>query len=192
MQAKDEKDKIDKEKSYDLKLKLISSPLLRYTRSRIFNRSDASDVTQEVMLILSLKRDSFDSNKSFYGWAFRICHFQILKYLTDKKRSKEVGMAASEDSLLASLNHFDAKCPLDYALSREILDERNAMLNRFSKYLNPKQKALFNHSLEGKSNKEIMEIMGINPRDFYSTKGRTIKKLKSLIKKSWRKDFRDK
>ncbi len=192
MQTEDEKDKIDNEKSYDLKLKLISSPLLKYTSSRIFNRSDALDVTQETMLILSSKRDSFDPNKSFYGWAFRICHFQVLKYLKNKKRSKEVGMTTSEDSLLASLNHFDAKCPLDYALSREMFNERNAMLNRFSKYLNPKQKALFDHSLAGKSSKEIMEIMGIKPRDYYSTKRRAIKKIKSLIKKSWRKDFRDK
>ena len=184
-----EKDKIDKEESYDFKLKLICSPLLRYAKSRIFNQSDASDVAQEAILILSSKRESFDPEKSFYGWAFRICHFQVLKYLSNRKRNKEVGVDVSEDSLLASLNIFDSKCPLDYALSRELINDRNRILYRHLNQLNPKQKAIFTYSLEGKSNKEIMEIMGITTSEFHSNRRRGIKKIKTLIGRSRRKDF---
>ena len=33
--------------------------------------------------------NQFDANKSFHGWAFKICNFQIKKYLSTLKRRKE-------------------------------------------------------------------------------------------------------
>jgi len=176
------KEKVDKEEDYNEKLKLIFTPLLSYTLSRVFNKSDAFDVVQETMLILSQKREEFDLSKSFYAWSFRICHFQILKYLTDKKRNREDAFSyVAEDSLAASIDYIEAKCPFGIALSKELKKERDKTISNSLKILNPRQKEIITHSLNGKSNKEITEIMGLTTSQFSSAKTRAIKKIKWFL-----------
>ena len=82
------REKINKESSYDKKIELIRTPLLSFIAKRIYNHQDCQDILQEVLIILFKKKLEYNSQKSFYSWAFAICHFQIKKYLTQKKRSR--------------------------------------------------------------------------------------------------------
>ena len=80
---------IDQSNDYYKKVELIRRPLLNYTRSKIYGAGNAEDVVQNTLLILCQKMNQFDANKSFHGWAFKICNFQIKKYLSTLKRRKE-------------------------------------------------------------------------------------------------------
>lgn len=186
MQVNKKKQEIDKEQDYDQKLKLILPALLAFANNRVFNSSDAGDIVQDTMIILSNKRQSYNENKSFYSWAFQICHFQILKYFKQKKRNREdllYSESVSEDSFLFSLNYIDSKCPLGSVLAKEIKHEQKKILSSCDSFLNDKQKTILNYSLSGKSNKEIINALNITSGDFYANKRRIIKKIKkSLIR----------
>ena len=80
------KEIVDLEKDYSRKISFMITPILNFCRSRIFNNEDAKDVAQNVLIILNSKKKNYDSEKSFYSWAFRICNFQIMAYLTKSKR----------------------------------------------------------------------------------------------------------
>lgn len=91
---------------------------------------------------------------------------------------------ASADSFLSYLNaSYNNSCPRNLALENEILEERKNTILEMASTLKGKQRLLFDHSLDGKSKKEIMELMNINGSNFQATKSRVIKKLKKFLDK---------
>ena len=80
---------IDQSNDYYKKVELVRPQLLNYTRSKIYGTGNAEDIVQNTILILCQKMNDFDPNKSFHGWAFKICNFQIKKFLTKSKRNRE-------------------------------------------------------------------------------------------------------
>ena len=153
---------------------------MSFTQSRVYSHSDANDVVQNTLIILSNKEGAYNPSKSFYSWAFKICHFQILRLITEKNRSKEVTMEPSSDSFLHYLNSSEQKSPLNIFLDKELSAERDVILTRMSNFLKGKQKLLFDLSILGKSRKDTIEIMGITSVDYSSIKSRLIKRLKTL------------
>ena len=190
------KNRVDTEEDYDEKIRLVFPSLLSYAQSRIYNKSDAFDVSQEAALILSQKRDEFDSSKSFHSWAFRICHFQILKYLKNKKRNREFGYEepdsivglsqspksnSSPESLIYHVKDSESKCPFGIFLEKELLSERNKILSQMSNRLSGKQKQFFDLSILGNSKVEVMKIMEITSINYSAIKTRVIKRLRFLF-----------
>lgn len=175
------KEKVDKESNYPTKLELIRPALLSFTQSRVYNHSDANDVVQNTLVILSNKESTYNPSKSFYSWAFKICHFQILRLKTDRSRSKEINLELSSDSFMYYINSSCEKSPLSIFLEKEILSERDVILKKMSNSLKGKQKKLFDLSVLGKSRKEIIQIMGITSVNYSSIKSRLITRLKTLM-----------
>ena len=93
------KDRINSEKCYSNKLKLIRPKLLSYARSKVHDSHQAEDIVQDVLFILSEKSNEFEPNKSVYSWAFKICNFQIRAFLTKSKRNKVLKYMTTEASL---------------------------------------------------------------------------------------------
>ncbi|NDG53549.1 MAG: sigma-70 family RNA polymerase sigma factor, partial [Flavobacteriia bacterium] len=62
------KELVDLEKDYFKKIDLVRKPILQFCLSRIFNKSDAEDVCQEVVFILITKSNAYDPNKDFHAW----------------------------------------------------------------------------------------------------------------------------
>ena len=81
------KEKINSTICYDEKIQLIRPCLLNYCKSKIFNHQDAEDLVQNCLVILHEKKNEYDSNKSWYNWAFTICEFQIKGYLSVLKEN---------------------------------------------------------------------------------------------------------
>ena len=74
---------------FDLELAKIQNSLLSFILSIIHNYEDAKDVLQETNLILCEKQDLFDPNKAeLKTWAFKIARYQVMGFLTKKKRNK--------------------------------------------------------------------------------------------------------
>ena len=76
-------------------------PALRgFVRSLVPTRNDASDVMQEVAIVLWRKFEELDSPENFRPWAFSVARYEVLAWRRDKARDKHL---FSEDfsSLLA-------------------------------------------------------------------------------------------
>ena len=73
---------------YSQKLTSIQKSLYGFILSMVPNRSEAEDILQETNLILCQKANEYDPEGHFQGWAFKIARFQVLKHMTNVKRSK--------------------------------------------------------------------------------------------------------
>ena len=73
---------------YSQKLTSIQKSLYGFILSMVPNRSEAEDILQETNLILCQKANEYDPDGHFQGLAFKIARFQVLKHMTNVKRSK--------------------------------------------------------------------------------------------------------
>lgn len=59
-----------------------------YVYSLLGDHSKASDVVQEVNLVLWRKISEFDADRPFLPWAFSIARFQVLAHIRDSQRDR--------------------------------------------------------------------------------------------------------
>lgn len=167
---------------------------MSFCLNRIFNKDDAEDIVQDTMGILLRKKSDCDKSKSFQAWAFRICRFQIMAYLTKEKRNqakssllrstKASTSIDSTDSLSFSVSCVENFTPFDSALKEELKEERETMLRQISNRLSPKLKEFFNYSMEGKSKDAIIDLMNLkNQGHYFSVKRRTIHSIRDKIQR---------
>jgi RNA polymerase sigma factor (sigma-70 family) len=92
-----DKSLVDSELDYFKKITIIRPNLLAFCRSVIFDWSEAEDICQNALVILANKEPDYDRGRSFYGWAFCICRFQIKGYIKKEKRSRTKTHLMGED-----------------------------------------------------------------------------------------------
>jgi RNA polymerase sigma factor (sigma-70 family) len=172
-----DKDKINSEICYDTKLKLIRSPLLAFAKSKVSNNQDAEDIVQDCLLILSKKRNEYDSNKNWRSWAFRICHFQIKGYFSKTKRNKLLTILDSENMSPESLGYFESKLPFQNLIQ----EEKKSVSKQVLSILNKTEKEVLSLSLKGWSPKDIIYTLKITQSNYSVSKSRALKKAKALF-----------
>ena len=169
---------IDKLNDYYKKVDLIRRPLLNYARSKIYGVQNAEDIVQNTILILCQKMNEFDANKSFHGWAFKICNFQIKKYLTALKRRKEESYADPDE-------FSDKQEPgsVEKIISDEKLADRINNIKLLKLNLPPKQSEVFSYILNGSSRLEARKFLNMKKNNFNTTYSRVIKNCIKILKK---------
>lgn len=159
--------------------------LVAYCKSRITNKHAAEDIAQDTIFILVKKQNEYDPNKSFSGWAFAICKFQIKAYLTRKSRSPELiewEFRGSYENLYSKENLCqDHEHPRYLLLNKEKKAEKLNKINRVYSIIGEKPRKFLKLYLEGKSRSFIMEKLNMSQVSYYSTKLRLIKKAKSVM-----------
>jgi len=66
-------------------------PALRaFVRALLPTANDASEVTQEVAVVLWQKFGDFDASRDFRKWAFGVARYEVLAFLRDKGRDRHV------------------------------------------------------------------------------------------------------
>lgn len=185
---------IDKTKNYDEKINLIRKPISRYVLSRIFNYSDAQDIIQNTLIILAEKVNEFDSNKSFYSWAFEISKFQIKKYLTDKKRNPEDCMGDVDfqrvnkgciDQDFRPINDQILESPYDLLIQKENRKITEQKIKLIKNSLSPKQKIAFAYFLKGLPRKHIRALMNMKKVALNATYRRMIENAKKILQQAY-------
>ena len=170
---------IDNTKSYPKKIKLIQKPILNYTLSIVYNPSNAEDIAQDTLAILTRKEAEFDSSKSFYNWAFRICNFQIKSYLLNVKRQKIRTDSYTNTHKAISDELFP--CPVTIINEKEKLNEQHEKIQFLKRNLSPKQKVAFGYFLKGLSRQEIRSLMNMEKVALNATYSRIIQNCKKLL-----------
>src|SRR6188768_41476 len=68
-----------------------SEPALRtFVRSLVPSLADASEVMQEVAVVLWQKFGEFDATRDFRKWAFGVARYEALALLRDRMRDRHV------------------------------------------------------------------------------------------------------
>lgn len=172
------REKIDSIDSYQHKLRLIKRPLLNFTLSRVFDKNAAEDIVHDVLFILCAKSNEFDADKSFHGWAFRICNFQIKKYLTKQKRNRE-------DPCECVLDLAEESCecdPVQLIREKEDKSELNKIIDFLLNNLSPQQKQVMECIMKGMSRKDARILMNLKEGHFNLAYYRTIKSCQRILK----------
>ena len=168
---------IDKSNDYYKKVELIRRPLLNYARSKIYGAQNAEDIVQNTILILCQKMDEFDTNKSFHGWAFKICNFQIKKFITQKFRNKEDCIEHLED-----LTNGTSESCVNQIIQKENLKSKLEAVKYLKSKLPPQQLKVFNYIITGVSRQKARKLMNLNQKHFNLTYYRAIQSCKKILK----------
>jgi RNA polymerase sigma factor (sigma-70 family) len=175
------KEKIDQEECFDTKLLLIQKPLINFAQSRVRNYSDAQDIVQKVLCILSEKRCDLKKNEgSFRSWAFKICEFQILGFI--KKKSRRKTFTSENLNYIIDTNPIGRKVnsPIHEIISREITNERSKHLKKGIESLPQKQKDLMQCLFDGLDRSEILKKLDITFCSYYAMRRRAFSKIRSV------------
>ena len=90
-----------------------------FVRSLTPSRTDASEVMQEVAVVLWKKFGEFDAARDFRKWAFGIARFEVLAFLRDRARDRHV----FDEELVARLADEAAAAEPRHATQREALEK---------------------------------------------------------------------
>lgn len=174
---------IESSTDYYKKVELIRPSLLNYARSKIYGAGNAEDIVQNTILILCQKMNQFDPNKSFHGWAFRICNFQMKNYFRKVKRNKEDCVECISD-----ICKEQSDSSVEKIISKENSSNRLNNIQLFKSKLPPKQLNVFLRILSGSSRLEARKALGMKESNFNLTYIRTIENCKKILKNEQKKE----
>lgn len=125
------------------------------------NKDDAEDLTQEVFIKAYQKLNSFDLEKPFSPWLYRIAHNEAVNFIKKAFRKYEVHLEEDHWNNIPAPND-----NIERMLDQE---KQNELLQLGLSKLKPKfRQVLILHYFEEKSYEEIAEIIG-KPRNSVGT-----------------------
>ena len=152
-----------------------SKKIYNYIYRSIGSEDDASDILQEVFIILhdKLSELSFEDNRIIY-WLYRVARNLILAHLkkAKKRNDREALTPGDWEFPSAHRDHFTRKL---------ILKETEQQLEQFLNSLSEKERTIFTlHRVEKLKYKEIKEIMGLSERTLKRVMKRILDKINEL------------
>lgn len=145
----------------------------RYAKRFLFANDDAKDLLQEIFIKVYVNIRSFDSERRFSPWIYRIAHNEFVNALKKKKKDRN----------LLSLFYVDVLFP--HPIAKETADEETMrqeikkVLNGSLDKLDPKyREPLTLYYLEDMDYKEIAEILRVP----VSTVGVRLQRGKAMLK----------
>jgi RNA polymerase sigma-70 factor (ECF subfamily) len=122
-----------------LRLFAEHEPALRtFVRSLMPSRGDASEVMQEVAVVLWQKFAEFDTTRDFRKWAFGVARFEALTVLRDKVRDRhlfddELVNKLADEAAVAEQRHGTQREALDHCLQKLPAALREVVLAAYTK-----------------------------------------------------------
>jgi RNA polymerase sigma factor (sigma-70 family) len=149
-------------------LKTHKTILYKITRSYCNDADDRKDLEQEIVIQIWKSLSSYNPDYQLSTWIYRIALNVAISHLRKDTKRK---------------NHFEPAGELLFDLSedtteQQIISEQSGILHSFINGLDKLNKALMILYLEGKSHKEIAEVIGISESNV-STK---INRIKNLLR----------
>ena len=118
-----------------LRLYATNEPALRgFVRSLVPTRHDASDVIQEIAIVLWRKFEDLDSPDNFRPWAFGVARYEVLAWRRDKARDKllfseDFSSLLAEEAEIRSHESEDQRRALEFCL-KKLPGEREQLMRR--------------------------------------------------------------
>ena len=96
--------------SFSFLLERYENKIKRYARKFISNTEDINDITQDIFIKTYINIKSFDADKKFSSWIYRIAHNELINALKKKDRNP--------------LLFFDADTLFPHPISKEETDKK--------------------------------------------------------------------
>ncbi len=154
---------------------LYSNRIYRFSRKLHLNHEEAEEVLQDVFLTIWERRLLIDPGKDFKAYIFKIAKSIIIKNF------KKKALFFAYENYVKGVEHLQDYSTENLIHYRDILE----ILEKEIGNLPPARKEIFNLSrVEGLSNQEIAEKLGITRRTVENQIYRTLKLLKDRIQAS--------
>lgn len=142
--------------------------LFNFIKSRVSSYEDAQDIYQEVLLRIMKNSAQLNKSQSLKSWLFTIAKNQIIDYYRTRRFSEDIDNLQSNGLISGE--------------EPEAYQELESCLHGFIDALPPDYKKIVLLSeIEGKSQKEIAESLGINYITLRSKVQRGREKIKKMI-----------
>ena len=152
----------------------LKNKLYRLALRILHDHEEAQDITQETLIRLWQRRDALDTPADAEKLGLTVCHNLSLDALSRAGRNNESISADSED-----LTPDTAQSPLEQLSA----DEQRAQIMAMIDQLPPKQRTIIQlREMDGKSYKEIAEIMQLSEEQIKVNLFRARQYLKSRCK----------
>jgi RNA polymerase sigma-70 factor (ECF subfamily) len=160
--------------SFRVLVERYEAKMARYAKRFLFANDDAQDLLQEIFIKAYANIHSFDTERRFSPWIYRIAHNEFVNALKKKKKEKDNISLFYVDVLFP---HPIAKETADNQMSRNEVKE---LLEGSLDQLGPKyREPLVLYYLEDMDYKEIAEVLRIP----VSTVGVRLQRGKTLLRK---------
>lgn len=129
------------EQHHDQFLRLFAEhePALRtFVRALVPTPGDASEVTQEVAVVLWQKFAEFDAARDFRKWAFGVARYEALAFLRDRARDRhvfgdELVNKLADEAVVAAPRHEAQREALETCLQKLPAPQRTLVLVAYAK-----------------------------------------------------------
>jgi RNA polymerase sigma-70 factor (ECF subfamily) len=162
---------------FDILIARYEQKLLCYVKRFVNTQEEAQDIVQNVFIKAHKHIDSFDCDKKFSSWIYRIAHNESMNYLTRTKQKNTVSiddMCLVQDKIELSDT---TSSSLDEWFQMELRDELHDAVEQLPKHY---AQVIRLHYFEDKSYKEISKIIN-KPTSSVGTLLRRAKKRLLLI-----------
>lgn len=168
------------------------SPLINSRCNYYYQKSDKkgfdfNDLYQEALIGFNEAINSYnqDNNALFYTFALTVIDNKIVSFLKknntvkDRLYNEALSYDELEDTILNETISYDSN-PLNKTMNEEAVLE---FYNELKSVLTDKEMKILNMKIEGLSNIEIMESLGIDSKAIYNATHRIKQKAKSFMEK---------
>ena len=167
-----------KKNAFGVLIDRYEEKILRYARKFLFDTNKAEDLTQEVFIKVYVNIASFDLNKRFSPWIYRIAHNCFINEII--KNKQQPLLIIDTDVFLPQL--IFKETPENNLLDKEFKEHIENCLQK----INIKHReVLIVHYLEGLSYQEISDILRIPSNVVGVRIYRAKKAIKNIINKDY-------
>ncbi len=160
--------------SFRILMERYEAKMSRYARRFLFQGDDVKDLVQEIFIKAYVNIKSFDADRRFSPWIYRIAHNEFVNAVKKKQKERENVSVFDFDILFP---HLIAKETADGGMSHQ---ELKTMLESSLDKLSPKYKEpLILYYFEEMDYKAIADILRIP----VSTVGVRLQRGKAMLKK---------
>ncbi len=144
--------------AYDQIAELYQKKIYALSFNLVRNQMDAQDVTQEVLLTLFRKINTFQGKSAFSSWVYRITLNASYMKLRNKKKEPNISI----DELLPSFNGAGFQQEKIQDWSGSITNETREVIKKAVDLLPEKEKVVFLlRDVEGLSTEKVSEILDL-------------------------------
>ena len=152
--------------------------LARYSKKFLFGYDESADALQEVFIKTYINIKSFDTNKKFSSWIYRIAHNEFINIIK-KNKTEPISVFDLDTIIPFAINRLDSSESESVIKEKIELESMYKSIEKNIKSLPVKyREPLILYIYEEKSYEEISEILQMPT----STVGVRINRAKSLLK----------
>ncbi|MFD2589173.1 RNA polymerase sigma factor [Croceitalea marina] len=162
----------DKKKRFIQSIESNKGIIYKVANSYCYNRDHVDDLIQEILIQVWLSFDRYDKSYKFSTWLYRVALNTAISYYRREKRHET--LRVSENVQIIEVNEEET----------EGLQEKVKLLHRLIGKFKEIDRALVLLYLDGYSQKETADIIGISETNVATKLHRIRKKLKKQIKEN--------